>query len=378
MSDPSQGPATRAPGRQLIHRVWRKCVRTATQADKWLVSMLSRSAVASTWYYAVFNRQFDREHQAVLAGRREFDSSQVNELKTTSILRRNTHRLEKGLIMRPRREVFALDYIIETVTAFARAVQAHQASRASSSEELIWARDVLTRYFSVVGQHPRLVAARAQFEKVSISQQAPGADGDEAPERAPYKRNLGKASPVAYEDFLSLSWRRRSVRWFTQAPVPRELLQKAAAAASLAPSACNRQPYFFHVFDEPALVRKISGLPPGTRGFEHQFPVIIAIVGELRNYYGERDRHLIYVDASLAAMNFINAAETLGLSSCCINWPDIDAFEEAAVDALRLEPDQRPIMFLAVGWPDADGEVPYSQKKPNAEICRFNFEFSDD
>lgn len=175
-----------------------------------------------------------------------------------------------------------------------------------------------------------------------------------------------------YEDLLELATRRRSVRWFRDEPVPREAIRKAVDVASLSPSACNRQPFEFRVFDDPELVERVGALPAGTKGFAHNFPAIIVLVGELRNYYGERDRHLIYIDASLAAMSFVFAAETLGLSTCCINWPDIEEYEQEADNVLGLEPDQRPVMFIAVGYPDPDGMVAYSQKKPNRQICRFN------
>ena len=38
------------------------------------------------------------------------------------LLRRNVHRLEKGLLMRPRRPVFGLKYIEELVNAYERLV----------------------------------------------------------------------------------------------------------------------------------------------------------------------------------------------------------------------------------------------------------------
>ena len=73
-------------------------------------------------------------------------------------------------------------------------------------------------------------------------------------------------------------------------------------------------------------------------------------------------------------MAFVLALETLGLGSCCINWPDIEERERAAASLLKLESDERPVMFLAVGYPEATGLVPYSEKRPPEELCRFNFE----
>lgn len=332
-----------------------------------LMRLAARSGRLSSWYYALFDRSFDREHRAVLVGRLAWEESKQAAGKTSSLLRRNIHRLEKGLLMRPRRPLFALDYIGETFTFYEAAVQS-EGSSTITGEELHWAYDVLSEYFSVTASHPRIDPLRQRFQSLPVP---PGVNGQ--PWR-PYKRDLSKPPSVRYEDLLALAWRRRSVRWFLPDPVPREFIEKAIDVAKLSPSACNRQPFQFRVFDDPDLVPKVASLPGGTSGFSHQFPAIVVLVGELRNYYGERDRHLIYIDASLAAMSFVFACETLGLGTCCINWPDIEVDEKRADEVLQLEPDQRPIMFIAVGFPDPEGMVAYSQKKPNSQICRYNFE----
>ncbi len=327
----------------------------------------ARSPVFASFYYALFNRSFDREHRSVLAGRLAHDRSQEETAETSSVLRRGIHRLEKGILSKPRRDIFAVHYIRETVDFYERAVRSRGNGALVPDEELKWAHDVLEKYFAITGSHPRIDAQRERFEKLP----SPSFGTNGQPKR-PYKRDLSTPPSVDYEDLLELSKRRRSVRWFRQEPVPRELIRKAVDVASLSPSACNRQPFEFRVFDDPELVDKVASLPAGTKGFHHNFPAIIVLVGELRNYYGERDRHLIYIDASLAAMGFVYAAESLGLSTCCINWPDIEEYEQEADEVLGLEPDQRPVMFMAVGYPDPDGMVAFSQKKPNRKICTFN------
>jgi nitroreductase len=174
------------------------------------------------------------------------------------------------------------------------------------------------------------------------------------------------------EQFFTLTRQRKSVRWFLDKPVPRELIDKAMLAAGLAPSACNRQPYEFRVFDQKEQVALLSQIPMGTRGFAHNFPVFIVIVGNLDAYFDERDRHVIYVDGSLASMTFMLALETLGLSSCPINWPDIESREKRMDNALGLQPHQRPIMCLAVGYPDPEGLVAYSEKRPLDDVRSYN------
>jgi hypothetical protein len=41
---------------------------------------------------------------------------------------------------------------------------------------------------------------------------------------------------------------------------------------------------------------------------------------------------------------------------------------------LRLRPHERPIMCVAVGYPDRQGMVPFSQKKSLNQLRRYNFE----
>jgi nitroreductase len=152
------------------------------------------------------------------------------------------------------------------------------------------------------------------------------------------------------------------------------MIDAAIEVAAQSPSACNRQPFQFRVFDDPQLVQKVAELPMGTAGYAHNIPVMIVIVGQQRNYFDERDRHLIYIDSSLAAMGMVYALEAQGLSSCCINWPDVESREAALAKLLQLDPDERAVMCLAVGYPDPDGLVAYSQKKPVDQLRRFNFE----
>jgi nitroreductase len=110
----------------------------------------------------------------------------------------------------------------------------------------------------------------------------------------------------------------------------------------------------------------------GTRGFSDNFPAIVVVVGRQRAYANHRDRHIIYIDGSLAAMSFIYALETMGLSSCAINWPDMEPQESAMTRLLGLEPDERVIMLIAVGYADPEGLIPYSQKLGLDRVRSYN------
>jgi nitroreductase len=219
--------------------------------------------------------------------------------------------------------------------------------------------DVLAEYFAAVRDTPRIAAARAMLAGLGTGEQAPGT----APSSVPGSRAHGVRSGVSYEDFLALCRQRRSVRWFAQRAVPREPVLKALVAAAQAPSACNRQPFLFRYIDCPEDAQRVAGIAMGTTGYARNIPALVVLLGDLGCYPEERDRHVPYIDASLAAMQFMLALETLGLASCPINWPDIEGRERVMDQELELPSYLRPVMLIALGYPDPEGGVPFSAKK---------------
>ncbi len=338
--------------------------RTYEAVNRLFLETFGSSRILSHLFFVFSFLTFNREQSAVLRGRRNYYRNKRRDRVSRVELRRNVHRLEKGIIMRPRRDVFARDYITETVEFYEFA--AEQCKRAPDSmepSEMQWAHNVLTEYFRVnTGTHPVVDAARARFQAIDFV--------PEGGERVPYvKRRL---SDVSYEQIHDLAMQRRSVRWFEQRPVERELLDKAMLVARQAPTACNRLPYEFRIFDDPEKVRTVADLPFGAAGYAHNIPTIVVVVGKLESYFSPRDRHAIYVDASLAAMSFMFALETLGLSSSVINWPDFEPLEQKMQKTLGLDVSDRVVMLIAVGYADPDGMVPFSQKKELDTLRSYN------
>lgn len=358
---------------RAVYAKLKEVAKTSQFRQHWKTGLqrwAAQSPPNSYLYYTFFSRAFRREQYAFAYGQQKYrEQCQNPEPGQRYRLRRNIHRLEKGLLMRPRRPLFALDYIGETVDDYSRSHLATSATATTNPDtELQWAHDVLVAYFQVVERPPVIERAHQQFQRLPPFSATNGEPG----QAIPYQRNLQTACPVTYADLMALAERRRSVRYYLPKPVSRTLIDQALTVAAQSPSACNRQPFFFIVLDEPDLIAKAAKLPIGIHGYTQNIPVLIILIGRLRAYAEERDRHLIYIDSALAAMSFMLALETLGLSSCPINWPDIEAHERAMAKLLRLEPDERPILLMSVGYPDPDGVVAFSQKKTLEYLRRYN------
>jgi len=318
---------------------------------------------------------FNREQYAVLNGRhRYYKNLKNNNSRSRVYLRRNIHRIEKGMLMKPKRDIFALDYIGETVDFFCEAATSYKEKNNSvDKDEVAWAQDVLTEYFKTIKGNDTTDKLKEIFLEKKIDFKA-HATSDV---KVPYARKDSPDIDISYKQMLELSMRRRSVRWFEDKKVPRGLIDKAILVARQSPTACNRMPYEFRIFDDPEMVKKVSGLPFGAAGYADNIPTIIVVVGKLDSYFSPRDRHAIYIDASLAAMSFLFAVETLGLGASIINWPDFEPLEMKMQKTLGLADYERAIMLIAVGFPDPDAKVAYSQKKELETMRSYNLMSKD-
>lgn len=211
--------------------MFKKIRRLRDQIANMFSRFAFRSQFLSSVHYFFCDKSFRREQRAVLAGRTQFHADSKNPHGTSSLLRRNIHRIEKGLISRPRRSIFTMEYIEETVSVYKAAVLRHPTL---DSVELEWAHDVLKQYFDDCSNHPSLTPLKRTIAALPVPRGSFTPDRNER--RTPYAR-LCPESPVSYPSLLALAKQRRSIRWFQRTAVSRESILKAAAVAAQSPSA---------------------------------------------------------------------------------------------------------------------------------------------
>lgn len=304
--------------------------------------------------FFVLNGAFNDEKKAVLAGNSLHYVGEQGR-NHQMFLRRSVHRIEKGLISKPLRKTFAVDYIERTVGTYANLISASEAD----AGEAQWARDVLSRYFDATAdsQDQRIRRARVSWNETEHAQSVVQEN------LSPFPYSPMSPDIESFESLARVAQHRRSVRWFRQEPVPRELVERAAAVGLTAPSACNRQSYRIELLEDETLRQAAAAIPMGTAGFSQQIPLLGVLIGQHRGYEHHRDRHAIYVDGGLFSTGFILALESLGLSSCCINWPEIPGLNRAMTKTLGLRDDERVIMLIAIGFGIDGQEVPRSHKR---------------
>lgn len=71
-------------------------------------------------------------------------------------------------------------------------------------------------------------------------------------------------------------------------------------------------------------------------------------------------------------MAFQFALETLDLESCTINWPALYSEHERIDRLINLDGEEFVIALMTIGYPDPEGEIPYSHKKEMRENRSYN------
>lgn len=326
---------------------------------------IAKSKLLTTIYFYI-QGTFYQEQKKILSGQILYHENEQDQGDPTHRRIQYTHILEKGLSVpeAERRNTFG-DYVVRTLvndleTAWIKA------QNPTADEQLLWSVDVLEAYFETTGDNPIISAAEGDFRDflATIDYMPDG--------RIPWRRDEMARSSVSYEDFKSLANQRSSTRYFQDKDVPRELLDKAVAIAAMSPSACNRQSFEFRIYDDRNEFEDLLKHRVGPDSYEDNIPVLIVLTGKQRAYKDDSERNTIFIDSSLAAMSFQFALETLGLASCMINWPMLPKVQREIAQQLNLDPDEQVINFIAVGYPDPAGKIPYSSKKDLSKIRSYN------
>jgi len=188
---------------------------------------------------------------------------------------------------------------------------------------------------------------------------------------------------------------RRTVRDFSDAPVPREVIESCIKTAGTAPSGANQQPWHFAVVGDPKIKRQIrEAAEAEERAFyEHRAPdewlealshlgtdaekpfleaapyliVVFALVNRT-DEKGERTKHYYpYESTGLATGFLINALHNVGLASLT-HTPNPMKFLN---EVLGRPSNERPFLILVTGYPAKGVTVPDIERRSLEEICTF-------
>lgn len=197
--------------------------------------------------------------------------------------------------------------------------------------------------------------------------------------------------------FVAAMRTRRTVRDFSDRPVPRDLIETCLTVAGLAPSGANHQPWHFAVIGSPELKRRIrlaaeaeerafyagkagaewlkALAPLGTdpdKPFLETAPWLIAIFGVRRSRSADgvlRKNYYVPESVAIATGFLICALHQAGLATLTHTPAPMGFLNEIC----GRPQDEKPYILLVTGYPAPHATVPAQAlvKKPLSEIATF-------
>lgn len=196
-------------------------------------------------------------------------------------------------------------------------------------------------------------------------------------------------------EFYAEIRRRRSVRDFSDRPVPRAVIEDCLRAAGTAPNGANLQPWHFVVVSEPAVKRQIrmaaeeeerefyNGRAPqewldalaplgtdASKPFLETAPYLIGIFAQSYGLLpdGRKVKHYYVSESVGIATGFLIAALHHAGLATLTHTPSPMGFLN---EILGRPAQERPFLLLVVGYPAEDAQVPAITKRPLDEIATF-------
>ena len=209
----------------------------------------------------------------------------------------------------------------------------------------------------------------------------------------PYKPEPAGSDPAdAAQRFYEILNQRRSVRFFSDRPVPRAVIENLILAAGTAPSGANKQPWRFVAVQDPAIKKEIrEGAEAEEREFyyrranEHWLDDLRAIGTDEHKPFLEIAPWLIVVfklmkddDPNNPSDQVYYVNESVGIAVGML----LAAAHFAGLVALTHTPSpmkflgsilnrpshERPYLLIPIGYPADDCVVPDLRRKPLEQI----------
>ena len=186
---------------------------------------------------------------------------------------------------------------------------------------------------------------------------------------------------------------RRSVREFSDEPIPEAVIKNIVCSASLAPSGANKQPWKFCIVKDPKLKKKIrvAAEIEEKENYNHRFPeewlddlnqfgtdwhkefleeapYLIVIFKQVYGFKGDKQIKNYYVNESvgIAAGFLLTAIHNAGLVALT-HTPSPMGFLEKI---LKRPKNERAFLLIPVGFPKEGAEVPVLVKKSFNEFAK--------
>jgi nitroreductase len=143
---------------------------------------------------------------------------------------------------------------------------------------------------------------------------------------------------------------RHSSRQYAPGLVSEDVLDRIGNIVARTPSQCNRQSARLHYYSDYNQIQQLLMLQGGAEGFRENVNNLFVVSSDISAWSGFKARSQAYVDASLLAMQAMNALQSQNLGYCPLNLAVSNAMEHKICSAGNISHGERLVMMISFGY----------------------------
>ena len=194
------------------------------------------------------------------------------------------------------------------------------------------------------------------------------------------------------KSFLEQMIQRRTVRNFSDKPVPMEIIENAIKTANSAPSGANKQPWHFVIVQDPAVKKeiRIAAEKEEKEFYEHRAPdywledlnqfetdwhkpfleIAPYLIAVFKQSYdlgedGKRKNYYVNESVGIASGFLLVALHKAGLATLTHTPSPM----EFLGNILNRPENEKAVLLIPVGYPSESAKVPILKKKSFKDVC---------
>ncbi len=172
----------------------------------------------------------------------------------------------------------------------------------------------------------------------------------------------------AKASFFDFSKSRSSIRNYTDAEVPIELIANAVDLSRNTPSVCNRQSWRVYLYSNKDRIKEILDLQGGNRGFGHLANKLIVITSELGTFVSLDERNQCFIDGGMFAMNLLYALHYNEIGACILNCSHSVAKDIKMRNATGVKDSESFIAMITLGHLPSKFQIASSKRYESDRI----------
>lgn len=142
---------------------------------------------------------------------------------------------------------------------------------------------------------------------------------------------------------------RSSIRTYSSQAITNQEIMDAVSFAHCTPTACNRQSARVYAFKDKNKIASILDEQLGNQGWCNNAQALIVITGVQSYFNGNYERHQVFIDGGLFAMNLIYGLHLQNIASCFKMYVRRPKTDKIFKNICNIPENEQPIVLILCG-----------------------------